>query len=104
MPEDQAALEAAHVRWWALDGPDDLDNGLALCILHHKLFDRGMLGLDDERAVVVSRGFTARTTTGCSVYDLHGRHLAPRPGTPLPASSHVVWHRTQVFQGEALAG
>ena len=97
-------LEAAHVRWWALDGPDDLDNGLALCMLHHKLFDRGVLGLDDAHAVVVSQRFTARTTTGRSVYELHGRRLAPRPGTPLPASSHVAWHRTQVFQGAALAG
>ncbi len=47
-------LEAAHVRWFNLDGPDDLDNGLALCSLHHKLLDRGALGLDDEHRVVVS--------------------------------------------------
>ena len=26
-------LEAAHVRWFTHDGPDDLDNGLALCSL-----------------------------------------------------------------------
>src|SRR6478672_10825060 len=37
-------LEAAHVRWFNLGGPDDPDNGLALCSLHHKLFDRGALG------------------------------------------------------------
>ncbi|KPI04056.1 hypothetical protein OK006_7188 [Actinobacteria bacterium OK006] len=34
-------LEAAHVRWWAFDGPDDIDNGLCLCSLHHKLFESG---------------------------------------------------------------
>ncbi len=50
-------LEAAHIRRFKLDGPDDLDNGLALCSLHHKLFDRGMLGLDDDVAVVVSKRF-----------------------------------------------
>lgn len=38
-------IEAAHVRWFKLGGPDDLDNGFALCSLHHKLFDRGALGL-----------------------------------------------------------
>lgn len=37
-------IEAAHVRWFAFGGPDTLDNGLALCMLHHKLFDRGVLG------------------------------------------------------------
>jgi putative restriction endonuclease len=96
-------LEAAHVRWWALDGPDTLDNGLALCLLHHKLFDRGMLGLDDDFSVIVSRRFSARTPHGRAVYDLHGHPLTPRPGTPLPADSHVQWHREQVFQGAPLS-
>ncbi|MDP9462035.1 MAG: HNH endonuclease, partial [Actinomycetota bacterium] len=97
-------IEAAHVRWFKLGGPDDLDNGLALCSLHHKLFDRGMLGLDDDFAVVVSQRFSARTAQGRALYDLHGRRLQPRRGTPLPAERHVMWHREQVFQGTALAG
>jgi putative restriction endonuclease len=96
-------LEAAHIRWFKLNGPDTLDNGLALCSLHHKLFDRGMLGLDDDLSVVVSKRFSARTTHGRAIYDLHGRRLAPRPGTPLPAECHVAWHREQVFHGEPLA-
>jgi putative restriction endonuclease len=96
-------LEAAHVRWFALDGPDSLDNGLALCMLHHKLFDRGMLGLDDDLAVMVSRRFSARTPHGRAVYELHGHRLSPRPGTPLPAVPHVRWHQQQVFQGSPLA-
>ncbi|MGY1640842.1 phosphorothioated DNA-binding restriction endonuclease [Geodermatophilus sp. SYSU D00703] len=97
-------IEAAHVRWFKVGGPDDLDNGLALCSLHHKLFDRGMLGLDDDFAVVVSRRFSARTTQGRTVYDLHGQRLKPRPGTPLPAAAHVRWHTEQVFRGRSFAG
>ncbi|MGY1680648.1 phosphorothioated DNA-binding restriction endonuclease [Geodermatophilus sp. SYSU D01176] len=96
-------IEAAHVRWFKLGDPDDLDNGLALCSLHHKLFDRGMLGLDDDLAVVVSQRFSARTPQGRALYDLHGRRLRPRPGTPPPAERHVLWHRQQVFHGDALA-
>jgi putative restriction endonuclease len=96
-------LEAAHVRWWALDGPDTLENGLALCMLHHKLFDRGILGLDDGLSVIVSRRFSARTPHGRAVYDLHGYRLAARPGTPLPARQHVRWHLEQVFHGDPLA-
>ena len=96
-------IEAAHVRWFKVGGPDALDNGLALCSLHHKLLDRGMLGLDDDLAVVVSQRFSARTPQGRALYDLHGRRLRPRPDTPLPAARHVVWHREQVFQGSALA-
>lgn len=95
-------LEAAHIRWFKLDGPDSLDNGLALCSLHHKLFDRGMLGLDDDLSVVVSQRFSARTARGRAIYDLHGHRLSPRPGTTLPAEKHVVWHREQVFHGQPL--
>src|SRR4051812_33870313 len=91
-------LEAAHVRWFALDGPDSLDNGLALCMLHHKLFDRGMLGLSDDLSIVVSRHFTARTRNGRAVYELHGHRLTARPGTPLPAALQVRWHQGQVGQ------
>jgi putative restriction endonuclease len=97
-------IEAAHVRWFKLGGPDELDNGLALCSLHHKLFDRGMLGLDEDLTVVVSQRFSARTPNGRSIYDLHGHRLQPRRGTALPAERHVAWHREQVFQGLALVG
>ena len=97
-------LEAAHVRWFNLDGPDDLDNGLALYSLHHKLLDRGALGLDDEHRVVVSDRFTARTESARRVYELHHRQLRPRRGTLLPAQQHTAWHQHQVFQGQPLTG
>jgi putative restriction endonuclease len=56
-----AGIDAAHVRWFTFGGPDDLDNGLALCALHHKLFDLGALGLDLNLRVLVSAVFSART-------------------------------------------
>lgn len=96
-------LDAAHVRWFSYDGPDEPDNGLALCSLHHKLFDRGALGLDAELRVLVSASFTARSAVGRAGYDLHGLTLTPRPGTPLPARQHVAWHTREVFKGVALA-
>lgn len=96
-------IEAAHIRWFNFDGPDDLDNGLALCSLHHKLFDRGAIGLLDPGTVVVSTSFSAASATGRAVYELHGRELRPRPGTVLPAPAHVEWHRREVFKGTPLA-
>jgi putative restriction endonuclease len=96
-------IEAAHVRWFAFDGPDSLDNGLALCSLHHKLFDLGVLGLGNGLKVMVSARFSARTLAGRAIYDLHGRELSPRPGTAVPAAHHVSWHAQQVFKGNPLA-
>jgi putative restriction endonuclease len=98
-----AGIDAAHVRWFTFDGPDDLDNGLALCVLHHKLFDLGALGLDLDLQVLVSGTFTARTTAGRAVYELLGRTLIPRPGTVTPAAEHIAWHSREVFKGRPLA-
>ena len=96
-------LEAAHVRWFNLGGPDELNNGMALCSLHHKLFDRGALGLDEEYRILVSGVFSARTEDAKRVYDLHGRLLKPRRGTDLPAVPHVAWHGREVFRGQPLS-
>jgi putative restriction endonuclease len=96
-------IDAAHVRWFAFDGPDSLDNGLALCTLHHKLFDRGVLGIDPDMRVCVSTIYTARTSAGKAVYDLHGHAVQGRLGTPTPADPHLAWHREQVFKGQPLA-
>jgi putative restriction endonuclease len=96
-------IEAAHIRWFNFGGPDNLDNGLALCSLHHKLLDRGAIGLSNPGTIFVSDAFSAVGDVGQSVYALHGRELRSRPGTRLPATEHVLWHRQEVFKGKPLA-
>ena len=95
-------IEAAHVRWFNFGGPDALDNGLALCSLHHKLLDQGVLGFADPETIVVSQTYSARSEEGKRLYDLHGKAIKPRPGTALPATEHVAWHVEEVFKGLAL--
>jgi putative restriction endonuclease len=94
-------LEAAHVRWWAIDGPDDIDNGLCLCSLHHKLFDKGVLGIGDGHRILVSQRFVGRSPAARDhVIALAGRPLTgPQPGTAPVAVHHRTWHTRQVFHG-----
>jgi putative restriction endonuclease len=95
-------LEAAHVRWHSQDGPDVEANGLALCALHHALFDLGVLGLTAELHIRVSSLYVARSDAGRAVDDLSGQPLlAPRPGQPVVELVHVDWHHRQVFKGAA---
>lgn len=96
-------LEAAHVRWFNLGGPDAPDNGLALCSLHHKLFDRGAIGLDQDHRIRISAAFSARTEAAKRIYDLHEQPLTPRLGTALPAAEHIAWHDSQVFKETAIS-
>ncbi|MFP8939834.1 phosphorothioated DNA-binding restriction endonuclease [Streptomyces fenghuangensis] len=94
-----AGLEAAHVRWHSQDGPDEPSNGLALCALHHALFDLGALGLTLDLRIRVSPRYTARGPAGRAVGALDGAPLArPRPGLPPVDPVFVKWHDRQVFK------
>lgn len=53
-------LEAAHIKWHQAGGPDEVTNGIALCVVHHKALDRGVIGLKDDLTVVVSAELTVR--------------------------------------------
>ncbi|MGQ5649925.1 phosphorothioated DNA-binding restriction endonuclease [Streptomyces sp. EKR5.2] len=95
-------LEAAHVRWHSQDGPDEVDNGLALCSLHHTLFDLGVLGLGPDLRIQVSRRYVARSAAGRAVDALQGRYVAaPRPGHSALDAQYVDWHQRQVFKRPA---
>ncbi|WP_340560032.1 phosphorothioated DNA-binding restriction endonuclease [Streptomyces sp. GSL17-111] len=99
-------LEAAHVRWWAFGGPDDVENGLCLCSLHHKLFDKGVLGVGDDHRILVSRHFVGRGAAARKhVTGLAGRSLTgPQPGVRPVAAQHRSWHTSQVFHGPSRTG
>ncbi|MDL5202139.1 phosphorothioated DNA-binding restriction endonuclease [Streptomyces sp. ALI-76-A] len=94
-------LEAAHVRWWAFDGPDDIENGLCLCSLHHKLLDKGVLGVGDGHRILVSQRFVGHSPAAREhVIALAGRPLTgPQPGARPVAAAHRAWHTSQVFHG-----
>lgn len=85
----------------ARSGPDEKFNGLALCTLHHKLFDRGIFTLSDELNIVGTfRNHTGRRASGNVVVAVHGAALRPRQSPNYyPAKSVVQWHVREVFQG-----
>jgi putative restriction endonuclease len=76
-------------------------NGLALCALHHALFDLGVLGLTAELRIRVSSLNLTRSYAGRrAVDDLSGQPLlALRPGQPVVELVHVDWHPRRVFKG-----
>jgi putative restriction endonuclease len=93
------AIEAAHVRWHSQDGPDEVANALALCALHHALFDLGVLGITEERRIRVSALYVARNQAGRAVDALAGKPLlTPRPRQPAVDVMHISWHHLQVFK------
>ncbi len=99
---DDVALEAAHLMWHAEGGPDSEDNGIALCVLHHKLLDRGAIGLDRQRRVLVSQHLIGGRSVHEHALRFAGKPLGrPQAGVPLVAEEHIAWHRREVFRGPA---
>jgi len=97
-------MEAAHIRWHSHGGPDQVANGLALCLLHHKALDRGALGLEERRGtgfnVLISREVRGVTTE--SLLDFSGRRIRPPRAPAMPPDADFVrWHRREVFHGPA---
>lgn len=95
------ALEAAHIKWHQAGGPDVEVNGLALCSLHHKLFDRGAFTVSNELEILVSE--YAHGTAGFEEWlnRFHGEELkVPQRETYYPNEDYTGWHFKEVFQGD----
>jgi putative restriction endonuclease len=93
-------VEAAHIKWHQAGGPDTEENGIALCSLHHKLFDRGVFTLTPERKMVVSQ--EAHGTHGFEEWLLRFNGQAVREPIQeyyYPESSFLHWHVREVFRG-----
>lgn len=94
------ALEAAHIKWHQAGGPDIEQNGIAMCTMHHKLFDRGAFTLSDSLEFLVSE--RAHGTSGLEEWLLryHGKEIRP-PQSPLylPGNTFLAWHVREVFRG-----
>ncbi|MGM7700523.1 phosphorothioated DNA-binding restriction endonuclease [Pseudalkalibacillus sp. Hm43] len=96
------AIEAAHIKWFQLGGPDTEQNGIALCSLHHKLFDRGVFTLTNKRQLIVSE--EAHGTKGFREWlmNYHGNYLkSPINNSYSPNEAYLNWHFREVFRGEA---
>ncbi|MDN3354912.1 phosphorothioated DNA-binding restriction endonuclease [Actinomadura sp. DC4] len=98
-------LDAAHVRWWAFEGPDEVTNGICLCALHHKLFDKGVLGMTGDRRVNVSAHYVGRGPAARDqVHTLAGRRVfSPQAAFPGLDDAHIAWHAREVFRAPARA-
>jgi putative restriction endonuclease len=96
-------LEAAHIKWFQARGPDVVQNGLALCSLHHKIFDLGAFTvLPENHQIVFSRHLMGGDDTKAKLLAHHGAGLIQPQGREcLPQPEFLAWHRAEVFKEPA---
>ncbi|KAA3663371.1 MAG: HNH endonuclease [Chloroflexi bacterium] len=93
-------LIASHIVPWSVREETRLDpqNGLSLCVLHDKLFDTGLLTLDDSLKVKISHNVNSSTSnvTQQLILAYQGK-LILLPTRFVPKSEYLDWHRQNVF-------
>lgn len=93
----RAEVSAAHIRPVEANGPDVVNNGIALSGTAHWMFDRGLISLSDDLEILISRqvndpdsvhGFINKTR----------RALPPRRQLERPHPHFLQWHRENCFK------
>ena len=91
------ALDAAHIKWHRAKGPNNVENGLALCSLHHRLFDAGAFTLTLENTVEVARSACGQGAES-SLRRFESKQINLPERTLLhPDPMYLKWHRREVF-------
>lgn len=92
-------VEAAHIQPLSKGGPDIAENGLALCLLHHELFDRGAFTLSERLEVLVSNYVNRSKDSGKWLMRYHKKKINyPQSQMYYPRINFIDWHSRKVFK------
>lgn len=93
----RAEVEAAHIRSVAAHGPDSVANGLALSGTVHWMFDRGLVSLEDDLRILVSRHVNDHDSVA-GLLNQSGYASEPKRPADRPHPLFLAWHRQHCFK------
>ncbi len=94
-------LNASHIVPWSKDKTRRVDpkNGISLCVLHDRAFDRGLITVDDKYKVIVSEQLFTKKPSNLhkiGLLDIHGKKIN-LPERFKPDADALDYHRNQIF-------
>ena len=93
----RAEVAAAHIRPVEENGPDIVNNGLALSGTAHWMFDRGLISLSDDLQILISRQANDPDSIRAFI-NRSGRASAPTRISDRPHPHFLQWHREHCFK------
>lgn len=93
----RAEVDAAHIRPVEANGPDIVNNGIALSGTAHWMFDRGLISLSDELEILISRQVNDIESIQ-SLLNKSGRAIFPHRASQRPHPHFLSWHRENCFK------
>lgn len=99
--DDQViGVEAAHIKWHQAGGPDVEQNGIAMCVMHHKMFDYGLFAIEENLRVKVSTKANGGYGLKEWLLRFHNQKLnKPVKNIYYPEPEFVKWQVNEVFKG-----
>ena len=93
------ALDAAHIKPYAVGGNHNVSNGILLRRDIHSLFDVGYVTIDEQYRFVVSEKVRTEFNNGEEYRRLHGARLnVPASSLNRPDAQLLQWHNNNVFR------
>lgn len=93
----RAEVDAAHIQPVQHNGPDIINNGIALSGTAHWMFDRGLLSIADDLEILVSRHVNDVESVRSFIQSSGYATLPLRPADR-PHPRFLKWHRENCFK------
>lgn len=91
-------VDACHIVPFSTSHDDTVTNGIALCPNLHRAFDRGLIAIDEDYKVVVSKSFREEETS-YSIRLFEGNRIRlPNFGCYYPLRGNFEWHRKNIYK------
>ena len=91
-------VDACHIVPFSVSYDDTLTNGIALCPNLHRAFDRGLIAIDEDYKVVVSKSFKEEENN-YSIRAFESKTInLPTTENYFPTTNNFLWHLKNIFK------
>lgn len=92
-------VDACHIIPFSTSFDNSLTNGIALCPNLHRAFDKGLVSVDENYKVILSKSFKENPASEYSFSKIEGKTiLLPADQDFEPSIEAFAWHRNNVFK------
>lgn len=92
-------IDACHIIPFHLEHDDTIGNGIALCPNLHRAFDNGLITINTDYRVIVSKKFVENNTSTHSIRQFDSKELIlPKNKLFHPRKEVLQWHNENIFE------
>jgi hypothetical protein len=103
----RSLLVASHIKPWSADEStrSEPENGLCLCSIHDRAFDRGLIAVSEDLQLIVASEVlrSEQRFVRVALVDFHTQPLR-MPKRFAPRDEYLGWHRDNIFRSTAPGG